>query len=342
MIKVKLWIFLLSIACLLPFKVLGQEDCAFTLSKAQKLYDAGTIEQIPEMLKMCMESGFTKEEKQQAMKLIIMAYLFDNNQKEADKEMLKFLKEYPEYEIVVSDQAEFVQLFNTYRTLPIASIGLVGFTNMSYVTPISYYGTDGNKGSYKNTGFGFQVGLSYLQYLMEYIDLNVEGFYVSSTYQFASSDTAKQITFEETQSKLEFPISAVFKPRSFGMFVPYCRLGFGTSLLLSSNGSETTINPASMVKPNSNPSFDLMNRRKKFQIYGIIGAGVRINLSHSFLLLDVRYNQGFTQQFKKSARTSGDYINYVINTQHNENDFRINNLWMPIGFYYKFYKPQKR
>ncbi len=56
-----------------------EEDCSFTLTKAQKLFDAGTIEQIPQILQPCIDNGFTEEDKLQAYKLIILSYLFDNN-----------------------------------------------------------------------------------------------------------------------------------------------------------------------------------------------------------------------------------------------------------------------
>ena len=119
------------------------------------------------------------------MKLIILSYLFDKNDKQADKEMLIFLKNYPEYELTASDQAEFIQLFNTYRTLPIGAIGAIATTNTAYPYAFKLRSTSPVPGgSYKNNGIGFSGGIDYLQYIHKKVDLSLEVLYVSNSYSF--------------------------------------------------------------------------------------------------------------------------------------------------------------
>ena len=45
------------------FSLFAQEDCAKKLKAAQKQYDDGVIEPVLELIKECLEVGFTKEEK---------------------------------------------------------------------------------------------------------------------------------------------------------------------------------------------------------------------------------------------------------------------------------------
>ena len=44
----------------------AEDNCALTLENAQKMYDNGMIEKIPEMLANCIKNGFTSEERLQA------------------------------------------------------------------------------------------------------------------------------------------------------------------------------------------------------------------------------------------------------------------------------------
>ena len=93
------FVFLILIA-LPAFNAFGQEeDCAIKLREAQQLYDAGKIETVPDMLQSCIDKGFTQEERLTAFKLIILCQIYNDDPDEAHKEMLSFLKRYPEYEL---------------------------------------------------------------------------------------------------------------------------------------------------------------------------------------------------------------------------------------------------
>ena len=109
----------------------GQEDCLKSFQNARRLYDQGLIDEIPKILSPCIESGFTRTQKIEAYKLIILAYLFDDDQYEAEKNMLEFLKKYPEYEVMPSDPVEFVYLFESYKTNAILSLGLTIGPNLA-------------------------------------------------------------------------------------------------------------------------------------------------------------------------------------------------------------------
>src|SRR3972149_11036799 len=98
-----------------PPGIYSQEDCSAKIQEAKKFYEMGMIEEIHQMLSPCIEYGFTRTQKIEAYKLIILSYLFDDDQFEAERSMLEFLKKFPEYEIIPNDPVEFVYLFDSYR-----------------------------------------------------------------------------------------------------------------------------------------------------------------------------------------------------------------------------------
>ena len=69
----------------------AQEDCALSLIKAQKLFDEGVIEEVPGTLAPCLNSGFSKEEKVSAYKLLVLTFLFEDRLNDAQNAMLKLL-----------------------------------------------------------------------------------------------------------------------------------------------------------------------------------------------------------------------------------------------------------
>src|SRR5512133_4345830 len=142
------------------FPAISQQDCATKIQEAQRYYDQGIIEEIPSMLAPCMQDGFTRTQKIEAYKLIIMSYLFNENQFEAERTMLEFLKKYPEYEIMPNDPVEFVYLLESYRTASVFSFGVSGGFNLTDPRIIEPYTTlNTSEATLKNIiRPGFQVG----------------------------------------------------------------------------------------------------------------------------------------------------------------------------------------
>ena len=156
---------------LTPSLMLAQEmDCATNLREAQSQFDMGQIEAVPDLLIECLKLGFTPEERIQAYKLLINAFIFDDNFVQAEEYCLEFMKKYPEYEVVATDPSEFVNLLNEFNNDPRSSIGVGGGINFSRFSISEPFGVhslvgldDGinGKGKYKSSGSGFQGGIIY-------------------------------------------------------------------------------------------------------------------------------------------------------------------------------------
>jgi hypothetical protein len=122
--------------------LLAQNTCTEQLRLAQRRYDGGLLDEIPNIIEPCLKSGFTKEEKATAYKLLIQTYLFSDKTNEADQVMLLFLKDFPEYAIAPNDHKEFITLYRSYRTEPIMKIESSIGTNFSLITVREFYGPE--------------------------------------------------------------------------------------------------------------------------------------------------------------------------------------------------------
>ena len=334
-------IFLLfSILVFISIKINAQENCSLNLMKAQKLYEDGVIEQIPQILQPCIDQGFSNEDRIQAMKLIILSYLFDNNEKEAENAMLTFIKKYPDYECLATDQPEFIQLFKTYQKVPTYAVGVLAGTNFSLVHPTNLFGTNEQEGTYSSNGAGFQGGISYRKYYSPKYELNVEAYLSSNSYQFVNSNISggNSVTFTEKQTYFQLPISAIYNGSTFGNFTSFLRGGINFGYMLSSKADIKRGNNALNISIVES-GIDWASNRNSFQLSGVLGCGLVYNLKNSFLVLDIRYNLGFLNEVNSSNRNTNQdiYFKYL----YNENDFKLNTFNISIGYYFRFFRTQK-
>jgi len=326
-----------------------QEDCIFKLQEAEKLYTQGLIEEIPQLLEPCIKRGLSKEDKLEAFKLVILSYLFDDNQQEAESEILNYIKQYPEYEITPTDATEFVYLFESYNPVPVYSFGgSVGLNTsiISLLEPFDTENLDDYTGDYTPSGMGLQGGLFVDRYLHENWRLSVELFYSQNIfkyndllYGFASID------YEETHTAIQLPLTATYSFLTEGKWNPYLRAGFGTSLLLDAKSTITReyveTEPLQFAKIKSS-DYDIKNNTESLHYWTIFGGGIKYKITHSYLFFDVRFNYGLNNIIKTQNRLDESEQELIFKYFFAHDDFKLNNLSFSLGWAYTFYKPQKR
>ena len=120
--------------------------------------------------------------------------------------MLTFLKRYPEYKLLPTDPMEFQYLYETFNTLPVWTIGLVGGLNYSSILLKQAYSTgnyDPGNIEYNRSGAGFSGGLRITRYITKEIDLNVELFMERNKFESVNPlYTDYTVYFDETDTRL--------------------------------------------------------------------------------------------------------------------------------------------
>ncbi|MBA7579894.1 hypothetical protein ES708_21775 [subsurface metagenome] len=326
-----------------------QEDCIFKLQEAEKLYTQGLIEDIPQLLEPCIKRGLSKEDKLQAFKLIILSYLFDDNQQEAEREILNYIKQYPEYEITPADQIEFVYLFESYNPVPVYSFGGSLGLNTSLISLLEPFDTenlDDYTGDYTPSGMGLQGGLFADRYLHKNWRFSVELFYSQNKFKYNDElNDFASITYIETHTAIQLPLTVTYSFQTEKKWNPYLRAGFGTSLLLDAKSTITRdyVETGSLQFTEIKGSdIDIKNNRESLHYWTILGGGVKYKIPHSYLFFDVRFNYGLNNCIKTQNRFDENEQELIFKYFFSHDDFKLNNLSFSLGWAYTFYKPQKR
>lgn len=322
---------------------LGQENsCSQALSSATNLYNEGIIEEIPNLLTPCLEEGFTKNEKIEAYKLMILAYLFDDNQFEAEKTMLAFLKDFPEYELRPTDPIEFVYFFNTYETIPIISFGFFLGGNLSNAIVTQTY-TTGNFNDHNtddDMGVGYTLGANISRLINDRISIHLDLILAGYSYTFTDKIfEISEINMRESLTLLSTPVSITYN------FIqnsdkPYVRIGGGLNYLISSKITPSRTNIQGESGDVTGADIDVIDHRPALNYFALIGGGYKMKVGSGELLIDARLNMGLSDMMDDNAR----YVNRTLWHRYYfiEDDFLLANLALTVGYKISLFKPVKK
>lgn len=339
--------FILNMCAFVGASVYGQA-CTETLNSARDSFNAGHLYEIPALLKPCLDGGFNREQKIEAYWLLTRTYLFIDDPISAEDSYLKLLKQDPEYVIDPErDPVDMVYLSKKFKTTPIFVIyGKVG-SNLTSVSVITNYGVDNTSASnesYKSR-LGFQFGGGGEVNVNDRISLGLELNFYGRSYSYNNllfnSDTQ---TLEENQTGLDLPLFVKYR-WDFVKIRPYVYAGYGFSYLLGAKATAKVIDRVgSGVEdlteiPVTGPPVNLRSIRKSFTHFAHVGAGVNYRLGYNYLVLDVRYMAGFSNITNEEEQYANPTLLYKYG--YVDDDKRLNNLSVSVGFVKPLYKARK-
>ena len=326
----------------------AQSNCVKILEAAEKEFEEGAIEDIPEKLSGCMESGFTRAQKIEAYKLIIMSYLFDDSQYEAETTMLEFLRKYPEYQIMPNDPVEFVYLFESYRTASVLSLTVFlgpTFSNPAIHESFSAF-DQANIHSKNITKSGINFGFGISREIAKNVKINLDAFYVTHNYRFMEESVTEldddaivssKVNFDESLKRFSFPFTFSYEFRA-GNLNYFVKAGASVDLLTDAKASVERINQYTSSNVTAN-DIDLTNYRTKLTYSLVLGAGTKIKVPRGFIVLDARYNKGL-----KKLCDYGSISRQMLTPSYYYIDdvFSLDYVSVNIGYVYSIYQSKKK
>jgi hypothetical protein len=325
------------------FSSFAQTNCNISLRRAEQFYDQGKIEDVPDLLKACIEDGFSKPQKIRAYELIILSYLVDDEIALAEEFMIRLLKldaHYnPDQSLVNS---EFINLYNEYETKLMLSVGIKLGTNFSHIQRIEEFGIHNlNEVSGKYyTDRAYNAALDINTSINQNIEVGIEIIYsqLKYNYELLSSFDFSQVRYSETHDRLDVPLCINFNHK-IGKFVPFVKIGGGASLLLKSE-----MNASRFFTDNSNPNLispplNNTNKRTTLQFNAMLSLGTRYIIDNGYLFFDSGLRKGLQNSVVKSERYNDYELMFLYHII--DDDFYINRLFFSVGYTYTFYKPRK-
>ncbi|MEM7550523.1 MAG: outer membrane beta-barrel protein [Bacteroidota bacterium] len=340
------------------------EQCV--LEDYRQLYNQGQLNDIPASLEQCLETPKAsfpiKEERIEARKLLTLVYIYLDDTKNASRAMVRLLKEDPEHEPSDTDPAEFIYLYNKFSSDPIFTIGIrpgLNFSNANQLESFSVGNESLSQDQYTvETGVRFGVSVDYK--FKPYLEFGIEAAYSRKSFTFENENiglttlevpstddpdqnlTVAELTYIENQDYLDAALYVKYnylnKNWKFPI-IPYAYLGAEYNLLLDSELDEISL---SGVLNNEIPAISIQESVQKrettnLSIVAGIGAKYKVLRIH-YIGIEARYALGLTNVVNQDARfldSNPELINEFLTVDDN---FKVNNFTIGIGFYYSIFR----
>lgn len=319
----------------------AQNTCTDQLNVAQRRFDDGLLDDIPQLLSNCMKDGFTSEEKKNAYKLLIQTYLFSENQEKADEVMLKFLNEFPSYSIAVNDPKEFVNLHSTYRTKPIFKVEFKLSLNFCMPTLIEPYGT-GNISEIKPTfkpKIGYAAELNYLNKLYMNFDYSIGASITLSNFSYSNKpNDYSTVTGDFKNTYIGFPIAVKYNYKLKGINL-FAKVGVEPVYLIKASIDLTRVDNIIGRPDPITGTENLIASHNKLDIRPLLTIGAAFKIGRNMLNVSAGYKFSMMSQLDKQQL----YSNSALQSKYffAEDDLLLNQSHISISFIRSIYKPKK-
>lgn len=344
-----LFILLLMALLLPPVRAQQAGSCSQTLRLARSVYEKGRLHEIPSLLEKCFNKkagGFTKTERMEAFRLLTLSYLYSDEPQKADEEMLKLLREYnyykPNKEV---DPAEYVALYNTYRTEPVCRIGVK--VGINAAKPMVISSDMANQAADRDSAghVGYRPGISYMVGASAEIPLirnlifNPELYFFSRTFSGYNLQPGVQEVqlLSQNLKTLSLPLTIQYTINRKS-FMPYAGVGLGINYLLQSvmQIQVNRINNQSIDKQ----TYTTTPYQNSLTFDGIAALGIRITVGPGKMILEARYWYGISNvnsrgQTYANGSTVWDY-HYV------DPIFKTGTGSFTLGYVLDVFKPKKK
>ena len=347
---------LMILAGLTPMLVKAQTSCTRQLTQARTIYAEGRIHEIEGILSGCLNDGFTDEEKTEAYRLLILSYIYLDEPGKADEAMLALLNHNHEFQInEQADPAEFINLYNTFRTWPIYLYGFKagGTYSVANVQKLFGVNSSGSENTIYDAGLNFTAGLSFEKgFRARRVGLIGDLLFTNNQYlvkkEFSSDpvfdnlgnlierDPFARAESTETKSWLSLDLAAYYRVLPKNKMDPRLFIGPSVSYLLTDMAEIETIFPLG-GEPATGPDENLTKFRNRTNIGILAGINVRTKVGKNFLFFDARYIHGLVNITEFNFDQSGlsTFYGYALD------DVKISYFSVSIGLLFQKYNPKK-
>jgi len=322
-------------------------DCEQTLSLAAAEFEAGRFYGLPEILKSCLKSGFSTEQKIRAYLLLTQTYLILDDPAAAENSYLQLLKADPEYVAnPVRDPIDVYYLSKKFTSTAIFNPYFRIGANTSLQRTIYSLGTSSAIDSVskdKTYKVGFQIGGGVDWNINDRWSVSLGVNYSRKNIQssFFDGNSGYQGRFTEKQDWFDIPLFLKYSFIDSGKLRPFAYAGIAANLLiaarLSPEGTDRHAPTEGASQLSQSPDVDIKNMRNFFNSSFVLGGGTKYKVGKNFFYVDLRYMVGLTNVAKNSG-----FNPLLVQFQYQSDYFRLDNLSISFGYVKPLYNPRKK
>lgn len=359
---------LISIGTLISFFVHAQSatECTRSLIQAEQAFEQGRLlfildESQNAAFHRCLKSGsFSKEEEIRAHKLLTKAYLFTDNEREAEKKLVDLLIADKEHQLSPDDPAELYFLYSKFKTEPILRVAFRAGFNKTFITQLQAFNTfqSGEK-LYNEKGSGsFGIGQSFEllaeRHIAKGIEVGLGAQYRIATYEIDGQMIPDNLTYlaKNRSTMLRIPLLVRYNlgydsktaDGARKKLIPYVFLGGSFDLTLNAKYIDTSRTGGTAFNlTDANSSLTDLDQvsNTNASIFGGIGAKLRVGRALvDFFTMELRYDNSLFNYINPDNRWDNQDVRFGIG--HVEDDLTINTLSISFGYTRSIYIPRKR
>ncbi len=312
----------------------AQKKCKDVLTRTDKLFQEGQIQEAVKTCEPCMGSLKSDEEKFEAYRLLGISYLFLGKKQKATQyaEMMIYLKpDYNKYPNI--DPVEFTQLISKYELKEIIFGGIK--TGVNYATPsiLKSYSTYNTTSTYYQTT-GYQFGAFAEYYFKPNMvfgaDLAFSGMSISQDVQNAGGVSQK---YNEAQQYIMFlPYANFYLDLRNGLRV-YSGAGIGVNYMVSAMVNLETKNEVTGVATLNTK--DALDERYRAQYFSSIKVGIGYPMGKGYIGLDCSYMLYFRNLINPDMRY--DDLDFIFSNQYINDDIKLSVFAFNLSYHIPLY-----
>ena len=345
--------------------VSAQDKCELVLVQATEEFSAGHFYSIPSLLKDCLDQNQNRTWRQRAYLLLAQTYLLLDDPIGAENSYLEVLRANPEYLTDDKrDPIDLVYLSSKFTATPIFSLFAKIGPNISVVRPIlrrEAFVDDLDKKYSVRPGFQMAVGVDWNY--NEKLSASVEGTFAFTSYYLERTGVfgRDKLEMKDNQSWIRLPLSIKYSDDK-GKYRPYGYAGLSVDVLLRDRATFTYTDANLQLTegelteaqlPAESPVINLKSKRNILNYSWFVGGGIKYKLGLQYAFVDLRYSFGMTNlvntdnsmyNYGIGDRTSENFQNTGDPTMmwgHIDDYFRLDNLFLSVGYVHPLYKPRK-
>jgi hypothetical protein len=334
----KLLILLFFLWCLHSGAV-AQSNCIQNLRTARNFYEEGKLNQLPSLLGACIQEGFSKDEKIEALRLVTLSHLFNENEKEAEASYLQLLQLDPEYDVNVnSDPTEIIILADKFDTDPKYSFGvkasqIINFIQVEETDIVLSNALPGNYQPSLNISFGLFFQYPFNNNLSANIEFHYVGRFTSLERGISIESTIdEEQTINETQQTFEIPLLLNYK-------IPFKKFALeftgGTNIHLLQSAS-LTLEGAGLNRNNQ----DILPYRNRVNLSGVLGLRSEFKIiGRNFLSAEILYHHKLMSEVRLPNEVDQLQLDMQLRNGHSEFHYRGHALVFRLGIRFPHFNP---